>query len=249
METLFKIADPVLNSLSNCELKKCMPVEQKTSDRPLFTHLEAFLRTLVGIAPWIELGDDGSDEGKLREKYAALARKALDAATDPMSPDYLNFSDGFQTIVDSAFLAHAILRAPTALCEKLEGRVKENLITCLKKTGVGKKPSFNNWLLFSGIIEAALYRLGEDWDHMRVDYCLKQMEKWYCGDGFYCDGPEFHMDFYNSFVIHPMLLDILRNAGDFYEEWANMKEKALKRAKRHSIFLERIISPEGAVLD
>ena len=44
---------------------------------------------------------------------------------------------------------------------------------------------------------------------MRVDYALRQHEQWYKGDGAYGDGPEFHWDYYNSFVIHPMLLDVL----------------------------------------
>lgn len=32
---------------------------------------------------------------------------------------------------------------------------------------------------------------------------------WYKGDAWYGDGQEFHLDFYNSIVIHPMLTDIL----------------------------------------
>ena len=44
---------------------------------------------------------------------------------------------------------------------------------------------------------------------MRVDYAVRQHEQWYKGDGAYGDGPEFHWDYYNSFVIHPMLVDVL----------------------------------------
>ena len=44
---------------------------------------------------------------------------------------------------------------------------------------------------------------------MRVDYALRQHDQWYKGDGIYGDGPQFHWDYYNSFVIHPMLLDVL----------------------------------------
>ena len=44
---------------------------------------------------------------------------------------------------------------------------------------------------------------------LRVDYALRQHDQWYKGDGAYGDGPEFHWDYYNSFVIHPMLLDVL----------------------------------------
>jgi hypothetical protein len=246
IETLVKISHPVLNALANKELKKTMPVEQGSWDRKPFAHLEAISRTLVGMAPWLESGANSDWEGELRIKYADLARKAIDSATDPESPDCVNFSEGGQTIVDAAFLAHAILRAPVELWEKLDFRVKENVIASLKKTRVDKKPCFTNWLLFSAIIEAALYKMGEDWDHMRVDFAIKEFEKWYVGDGAYSDGADFHWDYYNSFVIQPMLLDILSTVGSFYSEWEAFKEPVLKAEKRYAEVLERFIAPDGS---
>ena len=74
-------------------------------------------------------------------------------------------------------------------------------------------PGFNNWLLFSATVEAGLHALGAHWDRMRVDYALRQHEQWYKGDGAYGDGPDFHWDYYNSFVIQPMLLDVLDACG------------------------------------
>src|SRR5690242_21207571 len=53
-----------------------MPVEQAPgTDRRSVTHLEAIGRLLAGIAPWLELGEDGTDEGRLRARYADLARR------------------------------------------------------------------------------------------------------------------------------------------------------------------------------
>ena len=245
VETLVKIIDPVLTALAKKQFKKTMPVEQVTGDRDSVTYLEALARTLVGSATWLELDLKEGAENQLRLKYADLARKAIDAATDPMSPDFMNFSEGGQPIVDAAFLSHAILRAPTELWEKLEQPVKINLINALKETRKNRKPVFSNWLLFSAMIEAALYRMGEDFDHMRVDYAIRQFEQWYCGDGVYSDGPEFRFDYYNSFVIEPMLLDILLQLGDFYKEWDALKQPVLERTQRYAEVLERFISPEG----
>ena len=72
------------------------------------------------------------------------------------------------------------------------------------------QPVFSNWLLFSAMIEAALSMMDAPWDRMRVDYAVRQHQQWYKGDGMYGDGPSFHMDYYNSYVIQPMLLDVLR---------------------------------------
>ncbi len=54
-------------------------------------------------------------ERERRAEFFILARKASDAATDPDSPDYGNFSSGLQPIVDAAFLAHVIRRSPNEL--------------------------------------------------------------------------------------------------------------------------------------
>jgi len=248
IETLIKVADPVLTALAKRELKKVMPVEQGKSDRSNVTHLEALGRTLVGIAPWLELEITDAWENELIKKYAQLAREAIDAGTDPKSPDYMNFSfsHGKQPIVDAAFLSLAILRSPRELWSKLDSRVKTNLVNSLKMTRDGDKPGYTNWLLFSAIIEVALYKMGEQWDRMRVDYAVRQFQLWYVGDGVYSDGPDFHWDYYNSFVIQPMLLEILINVGDFYEEWRVLKEPILKRSQRYAVIQERLITADGS---
>ena len=42
-----------------------------------------------------------------------------------------------------------------------------------------------------------------------MDRAIDAFEKWYVGDGAYGDGERFHFDYYNSFVIHPMYVDVL----------------------------------------
>lgn len=245
IEAACKIVEPVLSAASERRLEATMPIEARSSDRVLYSHLEAMARSLVGIAPWLELAGQGTDqESVLRRSYADMARRALDAITDPRSPDYANFHIGLQPIVDAAFLAHAILRAPHALWKELEPRVKRNVIAALAATR-SRKPYFDNWLLFAGIIEAALYFMGEDWDPMRIDYALKQHAQWYLGDGVYGDGPELHWDYYNSFVIQPMLIDILITMQDQCDEWRRMLGPVLERAQRYAEILERSISPEA----
>lgn len=222
-----------------------MPVEARDQERAQFTHLEALARTLTGTAPWLEIPQQSSQEETLRQHYATLARQAIDAATDPTSPDYCNFAHDFQPIVDAAFLAHALLRAPTELWQKLGTRIQKRVIAALKLTRT-RKPFASNWLLFSAMIETLMSRVGEpDWDPMRIDYALKQHEQWYLGDGIYGDGPAFHADYYNSFVIHPMLLDIIETAGHHYPDWQNLRKDIIRRAQRYASIQERLISPEG----
>jgi len=180
--TMIKIAEPVLKNLSQEQLRAKMPVINKDSNRVNVAHLEAFGRTLAGIAPWLELGADNTTEGKLREKYIQLTRKALAVAVDPSSPDFLNFNKQPQPLVDAAFMAQGLLRGYTQLWEPLDNATKANIVNALKSSRV-IKPGENNWLLFSAIIEAFLIKSGNGGDIHSIVYALQKHVDWYKGDG------------------------------------------------------------------
>jgi len=246
VSVLVKIADPVLRNLSKGQLRVKMPVDNKEIKRKEVAHLEAFGRTLAGIAPWLELGPDQSTEGKLRATYIDLTRKALAYAVNPSSPDFLNFSSkhGQQPLVDAAFLAQGLLRGYTQLWEPLDQQTKTNIVNALKSSRT-IKPGENNWLLFSAIIEAFLIKSGNEGNIEPVAYALNKHEKWYKGDGAYGDGADFHWDYYNSFVIQPMILDITKVLKENGSDQIISYDKALKRAQRYAAVQERMISPEG----
>lgn len=245
VQTLVRIAHPVLDALSKNELKKRMPLEAKYPDtRKNFMHLEAFGRLLAGMAPWLELGIDDTEEGKLRKKYIELSVTCIRNATDPKAPDFMNFNVGKQPLVDAAFLAQALLRAPNQLWGNLDSKTKNNVLNALKSSRV-ISPGYNNWLLFSAIIEAALQKYDNSGDKMRMDYAVRQMLLWYKGDGAYGDGPDFHWDYYNSFVIQPMFLEILQVLKANGLDPENNYDLALDRASRYAAVQERLISPEG----
>jgi hypothetical protein len=200
---------------------------------------------MAGLAPWLELGRDDTPEGKKRGKFVDLAISAIRNAVTPTSLDYMNFSEGGQPLVDAAFLAHALLRAPNQLWKNLDETTQRHVINAFRSTRV-IKPYYSNWLLFTAMIEAALLKFANEYDAVRVDYAIKQHEAWYKGDGMYGDGPEFHFDYYNSYVIQPMMLDIART---FVEEKGEMKDALalfIKRAKRYAEIQERLISPDGS---
>ncbi len=240
-----RTAEPVLQALAHRRLKKTMPVEAAVAERSECTHLEAIARLLAGLAPWLELGNDGTAEGLERARLATLARHAIDAATDPASPDFLNFNRGTQPLVDAAFLGQAILRAPKELGEKLEPRVRANLVAALKSSRV-IKPYPSNWLLFASMVEVTLQSFGEPRDEARLREGIEKHRTWYVGDGTYGDGPEFHWDYYNAYVIQPMLLEVLDHVADESPEWRAFRAQAAARAQRFAAVQERMIAPDGS---
>jgi hypothetical protein len=247
VSTLDRIVRPLWTGFSKRQLLATMPVEVKPGDKAThkpMTYLEALGRSLTGTAPWLELGPDDTPEGRIRAEFLALARSAIDSATDPQSPDKVDFSHTSQALVDSAFLAHAMLRAPKQLWRALEPQVQRNVIAGLKESRK-IKPGMSNWLLFSGMVEAFLCHVGEQWNPESIQFGLDKHMEWYKGDGMYGDGAEFHFDYYNSFVIQPMLIDIVETVGPQRPAWASLRGPILTRARRYAAIQERLISPEG----
>jgi hypothetical protein len=237
-----QIARPVLSRLAAGTLRKTMPVESSPAvkDRSKVTHLEALGRTLCGLSPWLQLAEDPN-----AKELASLAQKAIGQGTDPDSPDYLNFTDHAQAVVDAAFLSHAVLRAPDLLWRSLDAKTKKNLVAAVKLTR-RFRAGFSNWLLFSAMVETFLCFAGEEWDVMRVDYAIRQHLQWYKGDGIYGDGPWLHNDYYNSFVIQPMLLDIVDEMAKQRDDWNFCREAVLQRIQRYAVVQERLIAPDGS---
>lgn len=247
LDTMLLLADPVLKAMSEGRLQRDIPCECKADleIHKKFVGLEAFGRTVLGVSPWLACKDLTGKEEEKRKYYAEMTRKAIDKATDPNCSDMLNFSVGLEPIVNAAFLAHGIIQAKEELLDPLDERVKKNLADRMRECRT-RKPPYNNWLLFSAMIEALLFIMGESWDAMRVDYALRQHETWYAGDGLYNDGREFCLDYYNGFVIQPMFVDLCRIFCDVDPDWTDLKDKVLKRGKRYAAIQERLINPDGS---
>ena len=78
------------------------------------------------------------------------------------------------------------------------------------------------------------------------EFALKKFPEWYTGDGWYSDGPKFSMDYYNSFVIHPMMADLYKVLRQYDKVTEEEYRLVLKRMVRHAEFQERMIAPDGS---
>ncbi len=246
LDALLRIVSPVLDSLERGQLKKDLPLSFH-EERADFAPLEAFGRGMLGLAPWLEAESEDleAQERALQEKYRAKAVKCIAMATDPDSPDFMVFDRGGQPLVDTAFLAHSIVRAPKALAGSLSPEVRHNLAEAFRSSRQ-ITPGSSNWLFFSAMVEAGLYILGEPYDLVRVLYALRTFQGWYKGDGVYGDGAMLHCDYYNSFVIQPMYVDLVKLFADKSPEIEAMGGTVIARAARYASVLERMIGPEGS---
>jgi hypothetical protein len=248
IEELTRIVTPPLAALAQGQLRATLPLTNLpgSGEPGSFTPgLEILGRTLAGLAPWLELRAIPADEAKSQARLRELAVTAIRSGLDPASPDRLNFTIGTQPLVDAAFLAHALLRAPQTLWHGSYPVTRTRLIEALRSTRA-IKPWPNNWLLFSAMVETALLHFTGEADYTRIDHAITMHEQWYKGDGVYGDGPDFHWDYYNSYVIQPMLLDVLKFTDGHSDRWRHLQPAVEQRAKRFALVQERMIAPDGS---
>ena len=254
-EQAYRMAQPVLENMAKGELQKNM----KTEFSPSFdnrnrkvVYMETFGRLMAGVAPWLATSPT-PEQGKEYEQVRQLREWALASfrnAVDPASPDYLVWGASGQNLVDAAYLAEAFIRAYDALWVPLDDVTKSRYIEEFKKLRK-IEPPYTNWFLFSSVIESFIAKaagLGE-YDDYRVMTTIRKVEEWYVGDGWYADGPVFAFDYYSSYVFHSMYLETLKNMIDAKAntrlDYKKYYDRALKRAQKMAIILERFISPEG----
>ena len=249
----WRMAQPVLENMAKGELQKNMQTEFSPSfdnrNRKV-VYMETFGRLMAGIAPWLALPDDDTAEGRQRKQLREWALASYKNSVDPASPDYLVWGASGQNLVDAAYIAESFVRAYDALWMPLDEVTKQRYIDEFKKLR-RIEPPYTNWFLFSSVIESFIAKAAglKEYDDYRVMTTIRKVEEWYVGDGWYADGPVFAFDYYSSYVFHAMYLETLQNMIDAKAntrlEYKKYFDRALKRAQKYSIILERFISPEG----
>ncbi|EJX08498.1 Uncharacterized conserved protein UCP014753 [gut metagenome] len=246
VDMLYRIAQPVLSQMAEGKLQQNMTLELS----PIWdgrdtrvAYLETFGRLMAGVAPWLNLPDDDSEEGKKRAQIRKWALKSYANGVDPESPDYLHWNVHSQNLVDAAYLAESFLRCPS-LWQSLDATTQQRYIKEFKSLRTILTP-YNNWLLFRAMLEAFLLNIDEEADGYALGVATRKISEWYLSDGFYSDGPEFSLDYYNSYVIHPMFIEVLEVMESKGLYAPVKKELALRRMQRFNQLIERLVSPEG----
>jgi GR25 family glycosyltransferase involved in LPS biosynthesis len=190
--------------------------------------LECFARIFAGSAPWLALNPANDKKLQILSKF-----------------DVLVYSDIFgdkQAIVECAYICYGFLLTQNVLWNQVSTETQLQFIKILRKVrnNIRSYHRRYNWYLFHGMIEAFLKSVNADYNNSFITEMIQTIESWYCGDGFYKDGERgFTMDYYNSYVIHPFYIEILKVTNP------HMVSQAFDRCIRYSEFLERIIGSDG----
>lgn len=182
--------------------------------------LECFARTFCGLQP----------DGDFVLRGINNIRAAWFITAKPELPQ--------QALVEAAYICLGFLRKPSLWYSLAYNPYQEFFLHFLAETDK-IIPLNNNWILFPAIVQLFRNSLCDDKDVHKIVAAVNIMENWYRGDSIYSDGPDYQVDYYNSYVIHPMLLEIMTRMPKLgYDIY-------LKRAQRYAVILENLISPEG----
>lgn len=249
IEYLDKLARPIFSNLAEDKLKETMPISLSPSidnveNRKSCAYLEAFGRTLCGISPWLNTEGGSEYEIELRNQYREWAIKSVTNAVDKSKNDYLQWN-GYQPLVDASFFALALIRCPW-LWDNLDENVRLNVIDALKQTR-SIVPVYTNWILFTSMIEVFFCKYGYEYDRVRIEYGIREFSQhWYVGDGLFSDGMHFSLDYYNSYVIQPYLIDILDAVEENDKSFTWFSKDMNKIAARYTEIQERSINSDGS---
>lgn len=235
LEALLKISGPVLGAGCKGELKSLFRSEGRETGPS-----EAVFRTVAGLAPWLEVEKISEGEKTAQEAVRAQTLEMLERAIDPSSQDFLPFGMHRQNLVEGGLLGLALLRAPKTLGALEKKDIKQALIATRTI-----KPSQNNWLLFSAIVECCLCRLGERPNKEIIVRALRTFNQWHLGDGLYSDGERFLWNHYSSSTINPLLREITKVCEEENLPGKEWLDPVKKRNTRMAETIESLVSPDG----
>jgi hypothetical protein len=202
------------------------PLDKLTFDT--IPDLECFARMFAGMSPWLALDNENDIKLKILSKFDVLVYKDI-------------FGEK-QAIAECAYICYGFLLTKNIIWKQLSYETQLQFINILHKVRnlIKRWHKRYNWYLFYGMIEAFLKTATGKCDCNFVMDMIETVESWYCGDGFYKDGERgFTMDYYNSYVIHPFYIEILKVFKP------DIVSEKFDRCVRYSEFLERIIGPDG----
>ncbi len=235
-----RIAMPVLAAMAKKQLMATMPfqVAKHEAKRADVASLEIFGRTFYGVAPWLALHE--KEPNKQEEETRTLLRKlAVDSllnGCEENHQDSFNFNQP-QALVDMAFLVFGLIQSWDGIWMKLSASEQKKVLKAVAKTSI-IKPHDNNWLLFAAMVEKFLKMNNEPFDQKRIEHAINKHIEWYKGDGWFGDGQDFHFDYYNSYVIQPFMLELLKDQPD-------KRQIMIKIAQRYAVFQERMVAADG----
>ncbi len=204
--------------------------------------LEGFARIMPLFGAWCSSARDQKIDLP-GGKFLLLTNEfklGLIAGTDPNASTYWGDMPGIsnQRIVEAADVALALWFFRDTVWQKLTTQERDNVINWLSLVN-GKKGLDNNWHLFFILIDRIITALGYSDRIEGVRERYHRIKDFHLGEGWFKDGPDGRVDFYNAWGFHYALTWVNRVDPEWDPVFIdNVQAKFLKSYKY-------LISPKG----
>ncbi|NUR27379.1 MAG: DUF2264 domain-containing protein [Catenulispora sp.] len=175
--------------------------------------LEGFARTFL-LAGFRTAGEQGSDPLNLIEWYA----QGLAAGADPASPHrWTTPHEHPQAKVEAASIALILDLTRPWLWDRLDERVREQLIAYFAQVVGDPDYPKTNWVWFRIVVEQFLASVGGPWSREDMESDLAVHESFVREGGWYRDGDERSYDHYCGWALHvyPILWSRMAGAQEY----------------------------------
>ncbi|MBJ7327150.1 MAG: DUF2264 domain-containing protein, partial [Chthoniobacterales bacterium] len=198
-----------------------LPILGKTSNHGAQAdRLESFARPCLWAAHWLQCEDNepAGAEALSRQEIAEWFRRGMVHGTDPDDPQYWGpTADHHQHSVEMAALVLSLDIARASLWEPLGPKEREQIAAWLG-TIRGKQLHRNNHLFFGVLTLEFLRRegFGAKGDATGIGENLDALETMALGGGWFRDGSNETVDYYNAYAFHYYSLwwGLLHGASD-----------------------------------
>lgn len=174
--------------------------------------MEGFCRILPMISAWVCSGRPSVIHDVVGRPIDLLevVRTGLRAGTNPASKGYWGqIRDRDQRIVEAADIALAVWLLRHRMWPGLSLAERERIARWLLSVN-GKSIPDNNWHLFPVIVNEVLSSLGCPADQVVATKHYARLKSFYLGNGWFSDGPDGEIDYYNAWGVHYTLFWINR---------------------------------------
>ncbi|WP_326718320.1 DUF2264 domain-containing protein [Streptomyces sp. NBC_00243] len=214
---------------------------------PASDGLEGYARTFL-LAAFRIAGDGGQGPraAQLIDRYAA----GLAAGSDRTHAEAWPRIDGdrpSQPMVEAASIALGLHVTRAWLWERLDPGVQERVVDWLAGF-VGRETWPNNWVLFQTVVEEFLASVGGPHREAEILRGLDAMEKWYLGNGWYTDGADRRIDYYNAWAFHlyPLFWTDIADGGARSDRAAELRNTYRERLRSFLADYVHLVAADGA---
>jgi len=204
--------------------------------------LEGFSRIMPLFAAWCASGRDpvlDLPDGS-RLSLVEEFRRGLIAGTDPDSASYWGDMPGKsnQRIVEAADIALALWLFRDTVWTSLAPGEREGVVRWLSRVE-GRPGLDKNWHLFFVLIDRVLSALGYGGRISGVRDRFERVKDFHIGEGWFSDGPDGPVDYYNAWGFHYPMIWIDRIDPDWDPEFIRTRLREFLGSYRY------LIGPEG----